>query len=1496
MKRDPLDHRSGPPPLSRSPRSSRQGSRPGRTRLRTALRAVSWCAAILGIGSVAGCGTSIIIAATLTATLGDSGSSSRVTTSVVTPSVTAITPAAESHRGGVTVTVTGADFPADATVTIGGVSAGGVVVQGPTQLTATLPASASLGPVDVTVTNPNGGTGSLVGGFTYTNGAPAAVVTDLPSPLSQNVVFSVTLTDAESDPIDLQLEIDSGGGFQPLPASLILSGSLEGLTSSPVGIVHNLTWDSGGSFPAQNASGVRLRITPVDTIDGLPGTAGVSNAFDIGNNTPVSVELLQPGTDAFDVVLSYRVADPDAGDSVGVTGMTWVDLNSGASGNLTVDSGQGIGSVPFSSGGALSSTVWSSLSDLGLGNNKLVQVTITVSDGTTSASASSQPFFVSNGPVSDPAVFGWGRRPAGFALGDLTGDGRPDAVACDQFSITGPARVVLLRNGGQSFQAAQELLPPALPGVPFDPLPADPGPAIPGPRANAFLSALPSLSECALLDADGDGDLDLIAAESLHNSIETESLLQNTARVLTDAGTDEFIIAPGSFPDVVAHQVTLRALQGPSGLDVAGGVYESAQAAFNDIAGHVPLTGPTTFPPGAPSGDQGLDLFGWFVQDLEAADLDGPGAPGTGDTDLVILHGVRQLRSALGGDVRGCVVIRQLDAGGNLGTPFYLDPTDMGALPTQCAVGDLTDDAHASPTNPLAPLQIPDGTPDIVVANAGDNSLTFYLQVAPSPTPGVLPPTYTSINLPLTAINPAFNPALIPGDTFGLAIGDLNGDGKSDLVVVGQLSQTCLVFVHDPDPAAPGSLVTATGGILPLRVSEVIALPELQVGRPALADVTNDGRDDLLIPMPLLNSLLIYQNRGTVAASPSGAPTPVFGPGPMYTPVSVSFPTRFQPYQAQTADLNGDGRTDVAVGCLLSQELSVFYQQTQGTLDELVAVPTGGLGPFLMDSGDVNGDGRPDVVVSMPDENSVFVFSPTPGALLTRSATFDLTTPPSGPVPVPPPTVVVARLPFAASVGDATGDGLDDILVAMEVVAQINPPGPTVGGYELIPGNPLAATVAAIQTGTFAAIGFDARAGDLLYPGGVPDGIPDIVLTQNQGGGVDLFQGLGGASFAPSSPRSVDPRRPTNAQIVDLDGDGHLDLVVGDGSAAQQDFMVFYNGGAPPADPVNPIVGSPPGFIGYGALPAVPVVVDVSPAGVPGTEAITVAILADQLGGPGPRTPIMGQVNTAGLSTELVDSTRDFVAGGVAVGMTVRKTSGAGAPATARVLAVTPSTLTITDLGAAALAPGDAYVIELAGVVTTTGALTQLIDASADFVSAGVLVGMYVRKTSGAGAANNPPVRGRVVAVTATTLTLTSMGAFQFLVGDGYAIDALPDLVFAGITNGSMGMAFQTAPRTFGVIPVPTGMGPGQVSTGDLNGDGLVDFVVPWSLEDRLAVYLQNPTPAPGDLSDVFLGPITLPASNAPIGSAVVDVDGDGRNDVVVSSRAANSLNVYLQR
>jgi plastocyanin len=101
------------------------------------------------------------------------------------PTISGIAPASATTAGGTVVTVTGTGFAAGATVSFDGAAASGVVVASATAITATTPPHAA-GSVDVAVTNPDGLSGQLNGGFTYTAPAPP------PPPPAPVVVITIT--------------------------------------------------------------------------------------------------------------------------------------------------------------------------------------------------------------------------------------------------------------------------------------------------------------------------------------------------------------------------------------------------------------------------------------------------------------------------------------------------------------------------------------------------------------------------------------------------------------------------------------------------------------------------------------------------------------------------------------------------------------------------------------------------------------------------------------------------------------------------------------------------------------------------------------------------------------------------------------------------------------------------------------------------------------------------------------------------------------------------------------------------------------------------------------------------------------------------------------------------------------------------------------------------------------------------------------------------------
>ncbi len=87
------------------------------------------------------------------------------------PGVATVSPNSGSTAGGTSITITGSNFAAGASVTFGGAAATGVTVTSSTQITAVTPAH-SAGSVDVIVTNADGQSGTLASGFTYTTPLP----------------------------------------------------------------------------------------------------------------------------------------------------------------------------------------------------------------------------------------------------------------------------------------------------------------------------------------------------------------------------------------------------------------------------------------------------------------------------------------------------------------------------------------------------------------------------------------------------------------------------------------------------------------------------------------------------------------------------------------------------------------------------------------------------------------------------------------------------------------------------------------------------------------------------------------------------------------------------------------------------------------------------------------------------------------------------------------------------------------------------------------------------------------------------------------------------------------------------------------------------------------------------------------------------------------------------------------------------------------------------
>jgi hypothetical protein len=330
-------------------------------------------------------------------------------------------------------------------------------------------------------------------------------------------------------------------------------------------------------------------------------------------------------------------------------------------------------------------------------------------------------------------------------------------------------------------------------------------------------------------------------------------------------------------------------------------------------------------------------------------------------------------------------------------------------------------------------------------------------------------------------------------------------------------------------------------------------LPEqLQIGRAAIDDGTNDGHRDLVVTAPQINEALLFVNDGAGALS--------------LTP--ARFTASFQPAMVEVRDFNGDQRADVVATNIFSRDVSVFYQTSRGTLFQLPDPVFTDREPFLMASGDLNGDGVAEVVCSLAGPNQVHVFEADAQRGLRLAKVYDLSR-----AGLFYPEAFAPSLPVFPVIADATDDDRNDLLVAIE--QGVGTAKGVKGAWALVPGPvtlevdaPTPTPVGQAWQSDFPPIGFSAAAGDFL--GG--DGIPDVLLTHPNWQGINLYRGVGDGTFTDAGTRSTlgvpgarSPVLPTQAVPVDFDLDGDVDLVIGNAAAGAGQLIVYYgaNGQVP---------------------------------------------------------------------------------------------------------------------------------------------------------------------------------------------------------------------------------------------------------------------------------------------------------------------------------------------
>jgi FG-GAP-like repeat/FG-GAP repeat len=369
----------------------------------------------------------------------------------------------------------------------------------------------------------------------------------------------------------------------------------------------------------------------------------------------------------------------------------------------------------------------------------------------------------------------------------------------------------------------------------------------------------------AVADVNGDGVPDLLVATTVDQGLAQDP---GVASVYLGATS-----SPGTYQQGTDYQTTGSNPSGIAAVALSGsGTPDMVVSNFGSGTASVFMHDPAN--PGKYLAATTLTTGGQPNQ-VVAADINGDGKP-----DLVFAD--------LSTSGNAIVLIQSATAAGTFAAPLNLS---TGAMTSSVAVGDLNGD----------------GKPDIVTANFDSNgnngSVTIFFQNASSPG------TFAAgVSFPAGA------------QPQSVRIADVNGDGLPDLIVANRGpgndgTGTPGVSVLLQDATHPGSFLAPVTYSTPWGAIDV-----------AVGDLNGDGKPDLVVaslgPGPTGAVSVLLQSTTTAGT---------FG-------TATSYPGYGQPLSVAIADLNGDGHPDIAVADGYSATVMLQIAAQPGTFSNPVVV------------------------------------------------------------------------------------------------------------------------------------------------------------------------------------------------------------------------------------------------------------------------------------------------------------------------------------------------------------------------------------------------------------------------------------------------------------------------------------------------------------------------------------------------------------------------------